>query len=476
MKKGSTLIFILGVFSSNAFAMNLQEFLKAVESKHKSVQALETAKEATELGKDAADIELVPVLTADAGMVNDKSPLGQFVFLGAKETKTNSYSLGLAKKFSTGTAMNLTASTYEVENSGIANPAYSSLQRFGVGSLGVGLSQSLWKDFFGHATRLRWERQEAATAAATGTFDLQKKQILVGAEAAYWNYIYAKENLIIGKASLERAKKIANWTQRRVNDGISDRADLLQAQALVSVRQLQLISAEDELAANKRALRDFLELSNDEVLPEMTGDISAPRPLNSFVDGKTGKVVAIDAYLASLDAKAKLLESRETEDKLRPDLILSGSYNTNAVEENMAQATQNWTDTDKPTTKVGLKFIYPFDLGPKNSARTAARKSALVAQLTSERKMLESESAWIELNRRYSEMTKRIEAATEISKLQLAAAKAQADLFNKGRAVTANVIMAEEDAGNAELNLTKLKSEQRKMEAQGRLFVVIEEK
>lgn len=475
MRAVAVVFFVIFNSSANAATLSLQEYLQVVEKNHKTVQVLREAKEAVELGRDAGDIELVPVLTADAGYINDKSPLGQFAAFGATETKTSSYSLGLAKKFATGTGVSVTASTFEVENSSL--PAQvSKFQKFGAGSLGIGLSQSLWKDFFGQATRLRRDRQEAATESAAGTFDLQRKQLLVGAEATYWNYIYAVESLKIGRASLERAKRIAAWTQRRVNDGISDRADLLQVQALVAARQLQLISADDELAAARRSLRDFMELSDDQSLPELSGDISQARPLNALFKGQNGKVVALDAYLSGLDAKAKLLESRETEDKLRPDLILSGAYNTNAFEASMGEATQKWADTDRPTSKVGLKFIYPFDLGPKNAAREAARKSALVAQLQSERKMIEGESAWLELNRRYSEMSKRVEAAAEISRLQMAAAKAQADLFNKGRAVTANVITAEEDAGNAELSLTKLKSEQRKMEAQGRMFIVLEDK
>lgn len=478
MRKSVLLGLVLFATSASASTstMNLQDFLRAVESNHKSVQALEEAKKAAKLAQEAGDIELVPVLTADAGLINDKNPLGQFAAFGASETKTSSYSLGLAKKFSTGTGVSITASTFEIENSALANPAVARFQKFGAGSLGLGLSQSLWKDFFGNATRLRQERQEVATAVSTGTFDMQKQMLLVGAEAAYWNYIFSIENLKIGKASLERAKRIAAWTQRRVNDGISDRADLLQVQALVAARTLQLISAEDELAGAKRSLRDFLELSADQPLPEMTGEISQARALNASLSGRTGRVVALDAYLSSLDSRSKLLESREAEDKLRPDLILSGSYNTNAFESSMTDAVRKWTETDRPTSKVGLKLIYPFDLGPKNAAREAARKSALISQLQSERKILESESSWIELNRRYSEMSKRVEAATEIARLQMAAARAQADLFNKGRAVTANVITAEEDAGNAELNLTKLKVEQRKMEAQGRLFVVVEEK
>jgi outer membrane protein TolC len=223
-------------------------------------------------------------------------------------------------------------------------------------------------------------------------------------------------------------------------------------------------------------VRDFLELSIDQKMPDLSGDISQSRPLSYVVEGKKGKVTTLEAFLAALDAKAKLFEAKEVDDKLKPDLVLSGSYSTNAFASSMSEATQHWTETDRPTSKVGLKFVYPFDFEPRSATREASKKSALVAQLQSERKALESESSWSELNRRYVELGRRIDAAQEISRLQSAAARAQADLFNKGRAVTANVISAEEDAANAELNLTRLRAEQRKMEAQGRLFIVIEEK
>nr|BFD66684.1 hypothetical protein HAGR004_17060 [Bdellovibrio sp. HAGR004] len=475
MKKCALLGLLVLAWHPQVFSIDLREYLKVVIEKNKSVQALDVSKEAAEDRKTSGDIELVPVLTAGVGYLNDKSPLGQFAQLGGTQTTAKDLKLGLMKRFSTGTDVSITASASEVENEGtLLNPAFS---RFAYGSLGVGLEQSLWKDSFGNATSLRWERQDAVTAAEVGKYDLQKKLLLIDAEAAYWDYVYQNENLRIGRASLERARRIESWTRRRVNDGISDRADLLSAQALVSARQLQLISAEDDMAAAKRRIRDFMELGDSEPIPEITGNISQARTLSSMVDGKGARVVALDAYLASLNSKAMSLVAKETEDGYRPDLVLSGAYNTNnfQVGKTVGDAASKWTDTELPTWKVGLNLIYLFDTDVKNAAQSAARKDALAAKLQSERKMLDSESAWVEINRRYSEMNKRIDAATQIARLQADAAKAQTDLFNKGRSITANVINAEEDAADAELNLTKLKSEQRKMEAQARLFIAVDE-
>lgn len=468
----TTLGILMFMASTPVFAMNLQEYLKVVETKHKTVQSLNVSQEAADLRAEAGDTDLVPVLTAGVSYLNDKSPLSQFALLGASESKNLTYNLGMSKKFSSGTTASIYGSTSEFENVGVTDPRF---QKFGVGALGVSLSQSLWKDAFGRATRLRWDRIAAATKAEKGSYDLQKRLLLIQAETAFWNYFLAEEALRIGRTSLERSKKIEGWTKRRVGDGISDRADLLETQGLVSARQLQLITVQDDQEAAKRQIRDFLDLGPAEDFPVLEGDISQVRPLNALIEGKTGKVVALEAYLASLSAKARSLTAREIEDAYRPDLVLSGAYNTNALATDMPGATSHITDTDRPTAKVALNINYMFDTSVKKAAQDVARKEALAAQLQSEQKMLDSDSAWIELNRRYIEMTKRVDAATEGVRIQMARSKAQTDLFNKGRSITFNVVNAEEDVATAELNLYRLKSEQRKMEAQGRLFITLEE-
>jgi hypothetical protein len=141
----------------------------------------------------------------------------------------------------------------------------------------------------------------------------------------------------------------------------------------------------------------------------------------------------------------------------------------------MPAATSNIADLDRPTAKVALNLVYIFDTDVKSAAKNAARKEALASRLIAERKLLDSDSSWSELNRHYAEMTKRVEAAEQIFKLQTDRAKAQNNLFNMGRSITMNVVDAEQDAATAELNLSRLKSEQRKMEATARLYMTVEE-
>ncbi len=473
------------LWQGTAQGMDLPEFLQAVQQRHKTLQSLDASIDAASDRREAGDLELSPVLRANASYSDDKRAPNQLFQFGVTETKTTQYSLGLDKKFSSGTAVGLSASAVETENPGMipltsipgispaqANSLY--LAKSGVGSLGFSISQSLWRDAFGRATRLRRDRENEVAAAEKGQFNLQKKQILIQAENTYWDYVIAQENKRISESSFERSRKIESWTERRARDGISDRADLLQTQALVAQRQLQLQMAENDLMAAQKAIRDLLETPAAEPLPRLEGNIAQIRDLKSQVQGK-GRVVQLEAYLTALQARSKAASSREVDDSYKPDITLQGSYRTNSYEPNLGRAVNTWTETDKPTATIGLQMVYQFDTDAKGAAQGVARKEALAAKLLSERKLMESESSWTELQRLNQDLKAQIESAEKISSLQLKRAKAQIDKFNKGRSLTTDVVQAEQDAAEAELSLTRLRSTQRKLEAQAQLFIGIEE-
>ena len=467
------------LFSTKAcWALNLDGFLDQVKNRHRGLKSYEISKEAAMDRMDAGDISLVPVLTLKGSWLEDKK---QPNFLGASSSQSTLYTLGLSKKLSTGTQINLSAQALGSENKDLQNPALTSFQKYAQGSLGVAVSQSLWKDFFGASTRLRREREATQQLTEMNSYDLQQKQLLIDAETTYWDFIYLREELLQRKSSLDRAQKIESWVRRRANDGIADRADSLNAQALVATRKLQLLITQDEVMAIEKSMKSLLEISDSEMLPELLGQIDTKRDIKGKFKSSLKnnfRVVRLDAYLSQLEAKNQKTISQQVEDSYKSDLTLMGSYNTNSFEPTGStfDATKNWDKKEFPTTTVSLTWTYIFDTSTKSAARTSVRKDALAAQLRSERKSLESDMAWQELLRRNSELDKKIEAVRNISLLQKERTKAEQLKFSKGRSITANVINSEQDAAEAELNLIKLLAEQRKLESQSQLFVSMEEK
>ncbi|HEY8269846.1 MAG TPA: TolC family protein [Pseudobdellovibrionaceae bacterium] len=460
-----------------ASAMTLEEFLSEVRKRNKDFQALGTSQEVAEDRREAGDIGLSPVLTIAGGYLSDEK---QPQTIGTKVV-SHQYSVGIAKEFSSGTQVSLSGNVQQIQISDIPQGSPSYLSNYALGSLGISLSQSLWKNAFGAGTRLRQKRQASAAELEKQTYNLQQRQILIDAETAYWNYLYQQDELQMRRESLERAKRIETWLRRRYRDGINDKADYLNAQALTASRDLLLTTARDHALAAEQSIRVLLELDPKEKPPVLDSDFKKPRDLRVLVGAdlkgvSSGRVVRLDAYLASLEARTKSIGAQEVADALKPDLVLQAAYNTNSnIQNTTTQALNKINDLDIPTTQVGLKFTYVFDTDAKISQGDVSRKEALAAQLKSERKMIESESSWSELQRRYGEMLKQIEMADRISQVQSARAREQAIKLSRGRAVTSDVIISEEDASTSLLTLNRLHVEARKMEAQSRLFVRLSE-
>lgn len=463
---------VIFALSSTSRAMTLDEYLAHVQKQNKSFQAIEASKSAAADRFSQADLELSPVLTMKGSYLNDESLKTLSPGVQLTGTKVTEYSLGLAKKFSTGTQASVTANVQDIESK-METPALVESES-GVGSVSLSLQQSLWKDFFGHGTRLRLERQAALSKLESRSVDIKAMQTLNEAEAAFWDLIYAQEDLQIRKDALERAKRIESWVARRRENGIADRADYLNAQGLTAARELQLLMAQNNLAAAEERVADVMELGSRSELPPLKGNLNQSRSIDSFFKGGKGRVIRIDSYLSVLEAEAKQAGALEAVDAIRPDLVLAGQYRTNGYDTNMSGAANKMTKSDYPTTAVSLTFTWLLDWETKGGVRNAAEQDALAARLTKERKLIESDTAWAEIRRIHAEMTKQIQAATKISEVQTAKAAAERDKLSRGRTLTSQVITAEQDAADAQLNLTKLKVEQRKLETQGRLFIDLE--
>ena len=471
MKKIMVAGLILSVMSTSQ-ALTLEEYLKKVETDNKKIQSLGYSLESAKAKRISGDVELSPILSASVGYLSDEKPTSLPSLMGTKTTATQ-VSLGLAKQFSTGTQAQVAVSGQEAEVDG-TTPA---TDKSGTGALSFAISQSLWKNGFGSGTRLRQERESYVESAEKAGVDLQKRQVMIEAEAAYWNYIYAREEVSVRRSSLDRAKKLQDWMTRRVRDGISDQSDLVEVQSLVNLRDLQLLNAEDEYLASNRKIAEILDIQDLKNVPSIEGTIDQKRSVTSLIGAMDSKqkVIRLDAFLSQQQSQAALVASKEVENSLRPDLVLEGKYSTNSKEDSLGNAISETSDTSLPTTAVALKLTWMIDDGTKKSTREAARLQAMSSQLETEKKRLESEYSWSEIQRRYLELSKKIDSAEKIADLRQKNASNQKDKLSKGRTVTSTVIDAEENADEAQLTLIKLKAEQRKLESQARLFVVAQE-
>ncbi|HRO67841.1 MAG TPA: TolC family protein, partial [Pseudobdellovibrionaceae bacterium] len=308
----AALVLLAAVTPISVQAMSLEEYLGQVVQKHQGLEGLRASEEAARKTREAGDLELTPRFNIQGSYLSDKKRPGM---LGADENRSEAYSATLSKLFSTGTHVGVTAKTVGVETLGL-NPAIVPLvgaSSYAQGGLGLSLSQSLWKNAFGRSTNLRREREMTVAEAEAGSYDLQSRQILASAETAFWDLLYLQEEVSIRQASLERGKKLEAWFRRRAEDGISDRADTLNARALVASRELQLAASKDNLIAAEKKVRDYLEIDEAQVVPVLTGRIGSSREPERML-GREGRIVSLQVYLADLQAKAQTVGARDAEE------------------------------------------------------------------------------------------------------------------------------------------------------------------
>ncbi|MBK9322926.1 MAG: TolC family protein [Bdellovibrionaceae bacterium] len=461
-------IFVVGLLPASIYAMTLEEYLVGVMKKNKEFQSYDLGKEIAEDRRVAGDLSLSPVLTLDGGYLSDaKLPQTS----GGTKLVASQYNVGLSKQYASGTSLGVTGNLQQLR---ISNPVLPTVPGdYSTGTLGVQIVQSLWKNSFGHGTRLRQERETLTATLEKESFNLKQRQILYAAESAYWDYLYLQEELVQKSDSLERAKRIEAWLKRRYRDGINDKADFLNAQALTASRELSLSIIRDQALASEKVLRDFLEMNTDEKVPSFSSDFKQTRRINEFLTGvPSGRIVRLDAHLSELEARMKSFAAKETKDSLRPDLTFQGSYATNSYSTlSTNDALSRISKAETPTVQLGIKLSYMFDSESKVSKEALSRKEALAAQIQSEKKALESESSWLELQRRYGELLKQIETAERLNKIQLSRAKELTLKLSRGRAVTSDVVTSEEEASSSSLSLNRMRAEARKIEAQSRLFI-----
>ncbi len=446
---------------SNTLSIN--DYMELAKQKNPLVKSYEIGQEGFASRVDSAEIDLSPVITGSYVNTTDQSRPSQ---LGTRR-EAEIYTLGVAKKTITGTTFKLDAQTGEYVNDGVI---FQGFDMYSTGAVNLTVQQSLWKDFFGHGTRNIIKRKTAQAQLEQLVFDLEARATRIEIESTYWDYYLAIEDLKLKKSNLERAQKIDKWTSQRVSNGISDRSDLMNARALVALRQVELLAGEEEFKNQEIKFKDNIGLTANDSIPELNVNMADSRPYIAELM-KNKNVIKIDAKLKQVEAELKSYVADEVTDQLRPDLNVFGTYSTTSYDRDHQQAVSDMTQDDFPKNSFGVNFSWVFESDAKSSLRNSAQKDATAAKLKAEKKQLDGEKAWSEHVRKYELLKKSVSVLESVAQFQRERALAEQDKLSRGRTVTAQVVIAESDAAEAEINLLKTKTQLRKLEVASLLYI-----
>lgn len=440
--------------------LTLESYLKQVTDQHQGLKSSLGASEGAQQRSNESVAMLAPNVFVNAQQLVDEKPTANPAFQGNK-TSATSYSVGVSKLTSFGTAAKLSYNSGFVDIDG-ANPAFFPEPETYETRTTLEVSQPLWRNFFGSETRAVMELSRNSALATSATEAYKARMMRMEAELTYWRLVLARESVAVNKASLQRSEKIRAWSANRAKLELADKADLIQAEAAVAGRNLELRMAGDEEEAAARAFNSLRGVAGTKVSetltpisPEMVDKLSTPARSGDRLD-----VVAAQSYARLAAANAKVAG-----EKYRPTFDIFATYSMNGRGKFESQANEDARGSDYPTTVVGLRFNAPIG-GSVSATRSGYAKEASAAEDLAKRKGFEQDQEWQDLNDKLGQAKERLTLSRSLETLQKQRMDYERDRQQRGRSTMYQVIMAEQDFANTQLNRIRTQAELLRVVAQ----------
>jgi outer membrane protein TolC len=384
------------------------------------------------------------------------------------------FSLGLSKKNTYGTSVSL-AYTGAITNLDLYAPMvipgypgiYSSIGAYTIKPT-LSVSQSLIKDTKNGQTQANISKTKALTRAGQYQQLFARQQVILKARTAYLNLSLAREVLNFRRSSLERASRVLEWTQRRVDLDLADNADLLEAQASYKLRQLNLQTAQEDEVKAQRNFNEALGASGAvaEYELERLSDMVSGYDLS--VLSKSGE--RADVLAAEEQLTAATLAEREASMRLGAEVSAFGSTGFSGLALDYEDANNQAFSFEKPNYTVGLTVSMPLGYSLNNEVKEGYRKDVEAATQSLAQAKLSADNNWDDLTTNWKNVKDRLLMARDIQDVQSRRVEREQKLFQRGRTTTFLALNAENDLDDAMLSVYRMIFEELTTKAQAELF------
>ncbi|MCM2352186.1 MAG: TolC family protein [Pseudobdellovibrio sp.] len=438
---------------------NVENIVAQAANKSETLKSLKASLESLESEIKARDLELSSRLSAELSAYTDKREVFGTI---PREGTSGVFGLTVVKPFSSGTEL-LVATDHTLLGKDDTYPERNTAQ------WQVQLSQSLWQNSFGRSTRLRHQAEEAELKSRKASLEFERQNFLIRVENAYWDLVLVEKELAIRKDNVKRSQTLEAWTSRRMRQFAAEKTDLLQVQALLAQRKLDLAIVENDLTNKQKNLEQLvpgLEYKSTDFVAEKMGDVKS-----NYTEQFKNKKLRLDAYAQEQRAQQNSFEALRDEDSLSPDLSVFASYTQNGIAEKFDPAWDRAIEENHSEQKVGLTLTLLLDSEGKSQQQKASAKASEAAKYRAQALNRESENSWDELARNFENIGEQIKIAKNLFDIQSQKLKAEQQRFQQGRTTTLQMTTFEIDAAESELRLYRLLSQQQKLASQFRLFV-----
>lgn len=271
-----------------------------------------------------------------------------------------SYTLGMTNnRFNTN-------SRFAQPDQGGINPSYKSF-------LTLSITQNLLKNFGVEVNTAPIKIARNNQAISVTQFRQQANQVITNVHNAYWNLVFAIENLEVQKRSLRLARELEDLNKARVRAGVAAPVEVTQAEAQAAAQVQNVILAEKAIKDAEDQLKLIINFPDGEriwartLLPADTPPFEAVQ-VNTDASIQEALEKRPEYAAQKLTIQNSDLNLRVARNQLLPSLQLQGNVGLNGLNGSAGGDLDRLTSGDFTQWSAGLVLTYPLG---NRSARSA---------------------------------------------------------------------------------------------------------
>jgi outer membrane protein TolC len=249
------------------------------------------------------------------------------------------------------------------------------------GSASISMTQPLLKNFWIDSTRFNIKVGKNRVKYTELGLKQSIMSIVTTVEQAYYDLIYARENVIVQEKAVELATQLVVENKKRVEVGSLAPLDEKQAEAQAATSQAALIAARGSLVVQENTVKQLTTDNYAALEPvdlQPTAPLSAPvRVFDRQISWSKGLTERPDLLQAKLNVEQQGITLKYNYNQLFPELDVVGSYGHNANDATLYQfseALNEMAQGSRPYYSYGGQLIFPVG---NTGARAAYKKSKL---------------------------------------------------------------------------------------------------
>ncbi len=322
------------------------------------------------------------------------------------------------------------------------------------GSMGFNLTMPLWRDF-GPANTLRDIRiARLGVEAADANFLTNLNDLVVRVHRAYYDLIFAKEDLRLQKANLSLAQQLQDDNEERRRVGVMSSLDVSRARSEAASRLEEVIRAEQAVRDAGNDLKSLLYRDIAVVLDQTVIPESLPLPPSVAViprwteRGLLGRPELVASQQRQRQAEQRLAGSRNQQ---RPEVELQGSYRLVGEGDSFQEGFRAARGSDDASWSTGVVVRIPLGGRAESARASQARLDLQAAELDFLQVRQTILLEWEERRGAVLVGEKRYAAAQDAARFARETLDAEVERLNAGTSTTFVVAQLQRDLVSAEL-------------------------